>query len=142
MRTNSANYGREPRTQCEPESANFLCNYKRPIYVLVYTQCRNDFHNDSKRKKKPTLKYCLVLQATYMEIFKNSIGLSRSKGLSVCGTLRLSALGYRVYLTLHNVASCKLMKLGLYVCQREDTSLRAYRRTLQIEWTTAFTLVP
>ena len=26
MRTNSANYGREPRVQCEPESANFLCN--------------------------------------------------------------------------------------------------------------------
>jgi len=26
MRTNSANYGREPRVQCEPGSANFLCN--------------------------------------------------------------------------------------------------------------------
>ena len=26
MRTSSANYGREPRVQCEPESANFLCN--------------------------------------------------------------------------------------------------------------------
>jgi len=26
MRTNSANYGRELRVQCEPESANFLCN--------------------------------------------------------------------------------------------------------------------
>ena len=24
MRTNSANYGREPRVQCEPESANFF----------------------------------------------------------------------------------------------------------------------
>ena len=30
------------------------------------------------------------------------------------------------------VAFCKLMKLGLYVCQREDTSLRTNRQTLQI----------
>ena len=78
--------------------------------------------------------------AQKVEITKNSIGLSRSKGLHVCGTLRLSELGYRVYLTLHNVASCKLMKLGLYIRiseRGEDTSLRANRRTLQIEWTTA-----
>jgi len=47
---------------------------------------------------------------TYMEITKNSIGLSLFKVPNVC--------------------------------QREDTSLRANRRTLQIEWTTAFTLVP
>ena len=26
MRTNSANYGCEPRVQCEPETANFLCS--------------------------------------------------------------------------------------------------------------------
>jgi len=111
--------------------------------MLVYTQCRNDFHNDSKCRKKPTqctcyknttklhvsvaaavictilgLRICLINELTrlkkkptlkyrfasptYMEITKNSIGLSRSKGLHVCGTLRLSALGYRVYLTLHN----------------------------------------
>jgi len=43
---------------------------------------------------------------TYMEITKNSIGLSRSKGLCVCGTLRLSALGYRVYLTVHTYHNC------------------------------------
>ena len=44
----------------------------------------------------------LLPSPTYMEITKNSIGLSRSKGLCICGTLRLSALGYRVYLTVHN----------------------------------------
>jgi len=44
--------------QYEPESANLLCNQKRPIYLLVYTQYRNDFHNDSKSRKKPTQCTC------------------------------------------------------------------------------------
>jgi len=168
--------------------------------VLVYTQCKNDFHNDSKCRKKPTLCTCynnttklhvsvaaavictilglriglinelirckknslltaaldqlrvvasstsndpgprsrqhqqigqrllplaaanfsvddpagassqqqkethskILPSPTYMEITKNSIGLSRNKGLRICGTLRLAALGYRVYLTLYN----------------------------------------
>ena len=39
----------------------------------------------NRRNKKPTVKYCLVLHN--MEITKNSIGLSRSKGLRVCLTL-------------------------------------------------------
>ena len=118
----------------------------RTFYAIKrgsYT-CRNDFHNDSTCRKKPTqctccrnttklhlsvaaaiictilgLRICLLPNQrintaqkethskilpslTYMEITKNSIGLSCSKGLRVCGTLRLSALGYRVYLTLHN----------------------------------------
>ena len=80
--------------------------------MLVYTQCRNNFHNDSKRRKKPMLqknhkttrdRCCgnylhytgptymanqrintaqkeihskILPNPTYMEITKNSIGLS------------------------------------------------------------------
>ena len=55
LRTNSANYGREPRVQCEPESENFFYAIKSgPYTCLGITQYRNDFHNDSKRRKKPT----------------------------------------------------------------------------------------
>ena len=53
---------------------------------------------------------------------------------------RQSAIEY----TSHSiVASCRLLKLDLYIglCQRADTSLRANRRTLQIERTTACALV-
>jgi len=113
--------------------------------VLGYMQYTNDFHNDSKCRKKPTQCTCyknttklhvsvaeleaaiilhytgptympnqrintpqkethskILPSPTYMEITKNSIALSRSKGLRVCGTLRLSVLGYREYLTVHN----------------------------------------
>ena len=58
-------------------------------------------------------KYCLVL---YTNIFIHQVEIMKN---STC-------------LSLFKVPN---------VCQRDDTCLRANRRTLQIEWTTAFTLV-
>ena len=76
------------RVRC---GGNYL-HYTGPTYMP--NQRINMAQKESHSKILPS--------PTYMEITKNSIGLSRSKGLHVCRTLWLSALGYRVYLTLHN----------------------------------------
>ena len=99
VRTNSANYGREPRVQCEPESANFFA-IKRGFcirnveitFITIQTQKETDsmymlqkYHKTTRvrcggsylhytgpmymrclsnkltRRKKLSLKYCLVL---------------------------------------------------------------------------------
>ena len=80
-----------PQTTCVRCGGNYL-HYTGPTYMP--NQRINMAQKESHSKILPS--------PTYMEITKNSIGLSRSKGLHVCRTLWLSALGYRVYLTLHN----------------------------------------
>jgi len=82
MRTNSANYGREPRVQCEPET--FYAIKRGPYTCLGITQYRNDFHKDSKRRKKPTQCTC----------YKNTTKLH----VSVAAAIICTILGLRICL--------------------------------------------
>jgi len=129
---------------------------KRPVYVLVYyyTQYRNDFHNDSKPKhrKKPTQCTC------YKNTTKLHVSVAAAIICTILGLLSTYMPNQRINMAqtethskiLPSPTYMEIMKksigLSLFkvpnICQREDTSLRANRWTLQIEWTTAFTLVP
>ena len=81
-------YQKTTRVRC---GDNYL-HYTGPMYIP--NQRINTTQKETHSKILPS--------PTHMEIAKNSMGLSRSKGLCICGTLQLSALGYRVYLTVHN----------------------------------------
>ena len=68
--------------------------------MLVYTQCRNDFHNDSKRRKKPTQCTC----------YKNTTKLH----VSVAAAVICSILG--LYICLINELTRRKKKPTLKYC--------------------------
>ena len=79
--------------------------------MLVYTQYRNDFHNDSKCRKKSTQCTC------YKKYHKTTRVRCGGSYLHYAYAghygYRRSAFEYTSQSTI--VASCRLMKLGLYV---------------------------